>query len=133
MTTKIPRSQSAQVRSILAQVSKGKGRVRGAEKTQLDGITFHSKREAKRWAELQLLEKAGEISNLRRQVPLDLLGREDFIKTPTGKVMTYVCDFVYVDMKTHLTVYEDAKGHPTDTYKMKRAILDAMGIEIREV
>jgi hypothetical protein len=84
-------------------------------------------------AELQMLEKARQISHLERQHPVILEGKQDAIRTPTGRPMKYVADFRYFDLRLNAWVIEDAKGHPTDTYKMKRAVLAAMGVEVREV
>ena len=109
-----------------------KKRVMGAIPTEVDGIKFDSRREARRWSELQILQRAGYITDLERQVSIELLGRDDKILTPTGRPMRYVADFRYYDHKLKATVIEDAKGHPTDTYKMKEAILAAMGIKVRE-
>lgn len=108
-------------------------RVKGTVKTTVDGITFDSKREAKRYSELKLLERAGEISNLQLQVPVDLLGKNDHLRTPTGRPMRYIADFKYWDHKLNIWVYEDAKGYPTETYTMKKAVLAAMGMDIKEV
>ena len=109
--------------------------MKAAQRTTVDGITFHSKREAKRYSELRMLEKAGLIADLRLQVRIPLQGNLTPIRTPTGKVMTYVADFTYLDKRLGsqpVLVIEDAKGHQTDTYKIKKAILEAMGLEIRE-
>lgn len=104
----------------------------GARATVIDGIRFDSKREAKRWGELQWLQKAGEITDLERQVDIALMGQSGPIMTDSGKrVRRYVADFRY--KKDGLVVIEDAKGFPTPEYKIKRAILAAMGLEIREV
>jgi len=108
-------------------------RVRNTKRTVVDGITFDSKREAKRYAELQILVRAGEISDLERQYEITLLGRQDTLRTPTGRAMRYFADFRYYDKRAGAWVIEDAKGHPTDTYKMKKAVLAAMGLEIIEV
>lgn len=110
-----------------------KQRVMGTERTVVDGITFASKREARRYGELKLLERAGQITELKLQAPIELLGRNHPVMTDGGKVMTYRADFTYYDIILKAVVIEDAKGYPTDTYKMKRAILKAMGVEIREV
>lgn len=111
-----------------------KGRVRGTKRETVDGITFDSKREAKRYGELLVLEKAGRITNLERQVPFPLFGRDSPIQTPTGRQMRYIADFVYVDWDLNgITVVEDAKGWATDVYKTKKAILKAQGIEVQEV
>lgn len=105
----------------------------GAKAETVDGIRFASKREARRWGELQLLQRAGQIMNLRRQVKFQLVGRDGPILTPGGRVAQYVADFVYVDNRNGLEVIEDAKGYPTPEYKLKRAILAAQNIKIIEV
>lgn len=104
-----------------------------AQVVYVAGIRFPSKREANRWAELQLLERAGEIAQLRRQVPIAMEGQTGPILTPTGRKAKYVADFSYVDTKSGAWVIEDAKGFQTEAYKLKRAILAAMGVHIREV
>ena len=104
-----------------------------ARRTTLDGIPFDSRREAKRWAELCLLERAGEIADLRRQVPLMLEGRDGPLLTRTGRRMRLTVDFAYTDLCTGLTIYEDAKGVPTRDYEVRRAVAAAQGMEIREV
>jgi len=105
----------------------------GAKKATVDGVKFSSKREAKRWLELQLLSKAGEIKDLRRQAKIALLGRHDIIRTPTGRAAYYVADFIYIDNRTGLEVIEDAKGFKTKEYLLKKAILAAQGVTIVEV
>lgn len=115
------------------QAKKGTKRVLNAEPVTVDGITFHSKREAKRWGELVLMQKAGEIGTLRRQVPFPLFGRDDDIKTETGRQMRYIADFVYWDNRINATVVEDAKGWATEVFKIKRAILKAQGVEVQTV
>lgn len=109
-------------------------RVKGARPVTVDGIRFHSSKEARRWQELRLMEKAGEISDLKRQVPVPLNGRSGPILTPTGRPATYVADFTYRDASLGgALVIEDAKGHPTELYLLKRAILAADDIHINEV
>ena len=99
----------------------------GAVKTEVDGIMFDSKREASRYQELRLLEQAGEIANLRLQVPYIL-----FPKNEHGRALKYIADFVYTD-DTGALVVEDAKGHSTDVYKIKRRLMaELKGIEIKE-
>ena len=104
-----------------------------ARRTTLGGIPFDSKREAKRWAELCLLERAGEIADLRRQVPLMLEGRNGPLLTRTGRRMRLTVDFAYTDLASGLTIYEDAKGVPTRDYEVRRAVAAAQGIEVVEV
>ena len=99
----------------------------GAVKTEVDGIMFDSKREASRYQELRLLEQAGEIAKLRLQVPYIL-----FPKNEHGRALKYIADFVYND-DTGALVVEDAKGHSTDVYKIKRRLMaELKGIEIKE-
>ena len=105
----------------------------GAKRATVGDEKFSSKREAKRWVELQLLQRGGEIHDLRRQVPIALIGSKDMIRTPTGRVMTYVADFIYFDCRANAEVIEDSKGYPTPEYKLKRAILAAQGVTIVEV
>lgn len=104
-----------------------------AEATTLDGIKFPSKREARRWAELQLLQRGGEVRDLQRQVKYALRGQDGPILTPTGKQAHYIADFVYVDARTGFEVVEDAKGAKTPEYLLKRAILAAQGVKVTEV
>lgn len=105
-----------------------------ARRRTYNGMTFDSGRELKRYRELELLQKAGRIGNLERQVKIVLRGRDGPIKTDSGKRdRTYVADFRYVDWdRKGLIVIEDAKGHPTPEYKLKKAILAAQGVEIFE-
>lgn len=105
----------------------------GNRKTVVDGIAFDSKAEARRWQELRYMEVAGRIRDLRRQVPIPLEGRDGPIRSPKGRQLVYRADFVYVEAETGATVVEDAKGYETKDYKLKRAILAAQGVEIREV
>jgi hypothetical protein len=94
----------------------GRANKYGAQRVEVDGIRFDSKREARRWAELRHLERAGEISDLRRQVPLILHGKDDVLRTRAGRPMRITVDFSYVDNAKDLRIYEDAKGKPTRDY-----------------
>ena len=107
-------------------------RVRNAQRTETaDGIVHDSKTEAQRWEELKLLQEAGEICGLRRQVKIPLEGRDGPIMTDSGnKQRTWAADFVYVDNKLGITVIEDRKGHETQEFKLKKAILAAQGMHI---
>lgn len=93
--------------------------------------TAASGREARRVAELRLMQAASEISDLRLQVKVALVGRDGPILTPTGRQMHYVADATYTERG--VPVVEDTKGWPTEVYKLKRAILAAQGIVVREV
>lgn len=114
-----------------------------AKKTVVDGMTFDSRKEADRYIELRLLEKAGEISDLRMQVEYELLPAQygpDRI-TPRGnhkrgplleRAVKYKADFVYTNHGK--TVVEDVKGFKTKDYIIKRKLmLWRHGIRISEV
>lgn len=103
----------------------------GAKKTQVGEVKFDSKKEATRWMELQLLERGGEISELRRQVKVELIGQYRPLYTRTGRKMKLTFDFAYIE--DGVQVYEDAKGMPTRDYEVRVAVARAMGLEVREV
>jgi hypothetical protein len=93
-----------------------------AKKTIIDGITFDSKKEARRYCELELLKKAGEVSWFLRQVPFDC-----------GGGIKYRLDFLIVWTSGEVT-FEDVKGFKTATYKMKKKLVESRyPIEITEV
>lgn len=99
-----------------------------AKKVEVGGILFDSKHEAQRWQELQILQRAGVISQLKRQVRFDLV-------PPQGseRGVYYVADFTYLD-KSGKFVVEDAKGFKTPEYIIKRKLMLWLHkIKIREV
>ena len=112
-------------------------------KVRRDGLTFDSKKEHKRYNELLLLEQAGEIRNLRRQVKFVLIptqrepsqiGTRGGVKK--GKLLerecAYIADFVYTE--NGKIVVEDTKGLRTKDYIIKRKLmLYVHNIRIREV
>lgn len=102
------------------------------KKTVVDGITFDSQKEAKRYGELKLLEKAGEISHLELQpvIKLEIAGHK--IVFDSGRQARYKGDFRYFDESAAHFRVEDTKGYRTRDYKLKKAILRAMGIDIVE-
>ena len=94
-----------------------------------------SKRELKRYEELKLLERAGQIICLEAhpRFPVTIGGVE--IRYPSGRQMVYVADFRYTDVATATEIIEDVKmgsGHLTEVYKIKRALMLAMGLTITE-
>lgn len=104
----------------------------GNKKTEVDGIVFDSKREAKHWIELKSMQQRGEIFNLRRQVKFELIPavRLDGRMRPATK---YVADFVYTD-KDGKEVVADSKGFKTDVWMIKRKMMAAFhGIEVKEL
>ncbi|MBQ8836438.1 MAG: DUF1064 domain-containing protein [Clostridia bacterium] len=115
-----------------------------SRKVTTNGVTFDSAKEAKRYGELLLLEKAGAISDLRRQVEFvlipaqrepDIPGKHGGIvkrgKTIERKV-SYIADFTYTENGKQIV--EDVKGFRTPEYKIKKKMmLYFHGIRIREV
>lgn len=107
----------------------------GAKKTQVNGITFDSKAEAKRYEELLLLERSGLVSNIELQKKFVLLPPRRNADGYLERETAYVADFVYVDSVAGLVV-EDVKSPATRTseYVIKRKLmLHIYGITIKEV
>lgn len=105
-----------------------------AKKIFADGQSFDSQKEYRRWCELKLVERAGEIGNLQRQVRFHLLPAQ--YDERTGKcierAVDYVADFVYET--DGFLVVEDVKGLKTRDYVLKRKMMLYMhGIRIQEV
>lgn len=104
----------------------------GNKKVEVNGIVFDSKKEARRWLELDMLAKAGEIQNLQRQVPYLLIPSQSVDGKVVERAVSYVADFVY--KQDGKTVVEDTKGHKTKDYILKRKMmLFFYGVQIREV
>jgi hypothetical protein len=115
-------------KAAAATIAPKPSRYRNTKVIDADGLTHDSKLEYRRWCELQLRERAGEISNLRRQVVFDLCVNGVL-------VCRYVADAVYDEGGQQ--VVEDTKSEPTRKkrdYVLKRKLMRAVhGIEIREV
>lgn len=109
----------------------------GAKPVVVNGHAYRSKREFKRHTELQLLERAGLISELRREVPFELLGPQRRDDGSAEQPVTYVADYVYRDLeKDDRLVVEDVKSKATRTrdYIIKRKLmLREHGITVREI
>jgi hypothetical protein len=89
----------------------------GAVRTVVDGISFASKAEARRYAALKIAEKAGLITGLEMQprYPVTING---------VKVFTYVADFRY--WQDGKRIVEDVKGVETEAFKLKKRIVEAI-------
>lgn len=81
--------------------------------TELDGIKFSSRKEAKRYRQLELLKKSGELLFFLRQVPFHLAGN-----------VKYVCDFLCFWKDGTVTI-EDVKGIKTPMYIFKKKQVEA--------
>ena len=110
----------------------------------IDGITFDSMKEGKRYRELKQLERAGKITGLQLQVKYILIpsqfGYVPDAQRPGGtkrvcleREVSYYADFVYKDVDGNLVV-EDTKGFKTKEYIIKRKLmLERYDIQISEV
>lgn len=123
----------------------------GNRKITQGGETFDSTKEYRRYNELLLLERAGAIQNLRRQVPFELIpaqyedvytgefyqrgehkGEPKIKRVCVEKAVVYYADFVY--LQDGVTVVEDTKGFKTPEYILKRKLmLHVHGIRIKEL
>lgn len=98
----------------------------GNRKTVIEGIEFHSNREAERWLVLRAMERDGLIRDLRRQIDIPLV-------VNGVKVCKFVCDFEYFDVAAGCIVHDDAKGFRTPEYRIKAKLYAALfGRAIRE-
>lgn len=104
-----------------------------AKKTSVNGITFDSKAEARRYGDLSMLEKAGHIKDLKLQVPYILAPRVKFDGSPRAKpALKYVADFAYTECDTGRAIVEDCKGVLTEGFQIKRHLmLSVHGIDVR--
>lgn len=104
------------------------------KKVTIDGITFDSQLEAYRYQELKLLERAGVIFDLKRQVKYTLIPAQKINNKVVERECCYYADFTYTDASTGEFVCEDAKGMKTKEYRIKKKLmLYVFGIQIKEV
>lgn len=120
----------------------------GNRKATVDGITFDSRREARRYCELKLMLKAKEITDLQLQVKFELIPEQREPATERYKAgknkgefkpgkliekpIVYIADFVY--KQNGEMIVEDAKGLKTREYIIKRKLMRYIhGISIKEV
>ena len=104
----------------------------GNRKVIHDGIEFDSMKEAHRYCELKLMQRAGLISDLQLQVSFELIPAQRIDGKVVERAVNYVADFVY--KQNGQTVVEDTKGYKTSEYIMKRKMmLYFHGIRIMEV
>lgn len=118
-----------------------------SRKIIIDGIKFDSRKEAQRYRELNLLQRAGKISELQLQrryelIPAQYEEYERYGKRGqkllngrrcVEKAVFYIADFAYIDENGDQIV-EDTKGYKTKDYIIKRKLmLYLRGIRIKEV
>lgn len=118
-----------------------RGRYGNVKKPIEDDIRFDSMRELNRYREHKLELKAGVIRDLEvhPKFPITIMGVEIRIYSKryhkTGRHLVYEADFGYFDVEKNEKIIEDVKmgsGHRTEIYKIKRALMKAMGYEITE-
>lgn len=115
-----------------------------SRKVTVDGITYDSAKEYRRFKELSLLERAGAIQDLKRQVKFVLIPAQRAFTNEInkkgnfkkGKLLerecAYIADFVY--QQDGKIIVEDTKGYRTKDYIIKRKLmLWVHGIQIKEV
>lgn len=106
----------------------------GNVKYSMDGFTFDSKAEARRYSELKILLRAGKIRDLELQKEYELVpAYRDAITGKMVRPVYYKADFVYYDIENEKTVIEDVKGYKTDAYKIKKKLMGSKGLYITEV
>ncbi len=94
-----------------------------SKKAVVDGIEFDSKAEAKRYCELKILERYGKIKDLSLQHKFEL--QPSFKKNgKTIRAITYVADFVYLDLEQMRIMVEDVKGFKTKEYLLKKKLFE---------
>lgn len=104
----------------------------GNERLTVNGEAFDSRREMERYFHLLVLQRAGRIQQLQRQVVF-ILAPSVVIGGRKRPPLKYIADFTYVeDGATEKTV-EDVKGVITKEYRIKRHLMAAMGIQIEEI
>ena len=120
-----------------------------SKKTEVDGILFDSKREAQRYQELKLMEKAGMICDLKMQVKYELIPAQYIDGKCVERAIHYYSDFEYYVLKPLRQksvmvepdakmigqhIVEDVKGMRTEVYKIKKKLmLYKYGIKLTEV
>ena len=122
-----------------------RGNKYGATTDTVDGIKFDSKREAVRYKELKVYERAGLIRELELQREFELIPAQfEFIQKKRGcglkkgkcieRAVKYKADFYYFDTESGKYICEDVKGFRTKDYIIKRKLmLFVYGIRIKEV
>lgn len=100
-----------------------------------NGIKFDSKKEAKRYTELKLLQKAGAIKELELQKKFELQPKYINNKGEHIRAITYIADFYYYDNQKQCYIVEDTKGYRTEVYKLKKKLFEYVypNLTIKEI
>lgn len=107
----------------------------GNKRTKIGGEQYASRREAKRHQDLLLLQRAGRIAGLVREVAFELAPKVKIAGESRARpAVRYRADFVYSDVATGRIVVEDAKGMQTPVYRLKKHLMKTVhGIDVVEV
>lgn len=96
-----------------------------AQKTEVDGIKFDSKKEYSRWMHLKGVEQMGLISDLQRQVSFELQPKFTNNKGEPIKAINYIADFTYTqDGKKIVEDVKGGKATQTDVFKLKKKLFE---------
>jgi len=105
----------------------------GNKKVVMNGVTFDSEGEYSHYCHLKLLERVGQIRNLKHHVSFELIPSQ-VICGQKVKGTSYEADFVYEKAPDWVRVVEDYKGHRTDGYILKRKMMKfILGIDVVEI
>lgn len=129
MTARVP-SSLARVGTMKAAKKAGRFPVSSVENRTVDGIVFDSAKEARRYAELKILQRAGKIADLTPQVALD-------VNIDGKHYCRFTVDFSYREPASADFIYEEVKSSGTakdSAYRLRRKAAELFhGIQIREV
>jgi Protein of unknown function (DUF1064) len=92
-----------------------------AKPCEVNGIKYRSQKEMKRHQDLLLMEKAGQISDLKREVPF-VLFPSTTINGKKVREVKYIADYTYFNLRGEL-ICEDTKGFRTPVYKLKKIMM----------
>lgn len=104
----------------------------GNKKVEYNGIRFDSKKELNFYLKLLEKEKRGEVKDIQLQKTFVLQPSFKF-NGKTIRAITYRADFVYYDLIENKERIVDVKGFRTETYKLKKKIMQYLGNDLEEV
>ncbi len=118
-------------REAIALLTKPKSNKFGAKPTFVDGIKFDSRREARRWQDLKLLERAGKIHDLQRQVVFELAPSVRIAGEKRARpALRYTADAVYWSIEGGRVV-EDSKGITDTSFRIRQHLMKSVhGIDV---
>jgi hypothetical protein len=103
-----------------------------AKPCEVNGIKYRSQKEMKRHQDLLLMERAGEIADLKREVKFEIAPPLKLDEKITTKPIVYIADFTYLDKQGKL-ITEDTKGFRTPVYRLKKRLMKLfLNIDILE-